>query len=165
MTGNRAIHQNPEVTSVQDGDVFIVSRPSGGTYVDRSIDASGFPQQVQYTSVLVPSASVLDLFDNPFEIIPAPAAGTAILVKAAVATKGTGSTDYATATDIYLAADGGTNAFLFDIASTGNFPLVGGAVQGTQLGDGAAIVLTADANPTAGNYDILFQVWYQVITL
>ncbi len=163
---NKAIHQLQEATELQDGDVFIIARPSGGDYIDRKIDAATFPQRVQYASVTVPSASVLTLGTTPFTLIAAPTAGTAILVKAALMSMVSGTTDYTTSTEVYIAADGGLDVLTASIADALSSPLVAAAVNGGNVVDGAAIELNAGGvNPAAGDYDLVFQIWYQVITL
>ena len=165
MAGNRAIHQLPEVTSLQDGDLFVIARPSGGSFVDRSIDATGFPQQMQFTTVTVPAASVLTLGTTPFTLIAAPAAGQAIFVKAALMSMLNGSIDYATSTNLNIGAVAGTGYLLLDISTASSSPWIASGGGGTIV-DGASTVLTAGGvNPTAGDYDLEIQLWYITITL
>jgi hypothetical protein len=163
---NKAIHQLQEATELQDGDVLIIARPSGGDFIDRKIDAATFPQRVQYLSVTVPSASVLTLGTTPFTLIPAPTAGTAIFVKAALMSMVSGATDYTTSIQVNLAADGGDDFLTVPIDNAGGSPLIANAALGGNLVDGATIELNAGGvNPEDGDYDLVFQLWYQVITL
>ena len=165
MAGNKAIHQLQEATELQDGDLLIISRPSGGGFVDRYVDASTFPQRTQYVAVTVPTASVLTLGATPFTLIAAPAAGQAIFVKAALMSMLNGSIDYATSTNLNIGSVGGTGYLLLDISNASSSPMIASGGGGTIV-DGASTVLTAGGvNPTAGDYDLEIQLWYITITL
>ena len=151
---------------MQDGDLFVIARPSGGVFVDRSIDAATFPQRTEYVAVTVPAASVLTLGTTPFTLIPAPAAGFGILVKAVVMTEVDGTTDYTTSTTVGIGPVGGTDIFTVEIDTAANTPLTGTEQNGAQLVAAAAVQANAGGvNPTAGNYDLSFQLWYQIIPM
>ena len=162
---NKAIHQLAEATSLQDGDVLVVSRPSGGSFVDRSVDAATFPQRLQYAAITVPVASVLTLGDTPVIVVPGPSAGEAIVLKNAVLKMVNGTTDYATSTTLSLGTDGGGDIAQFDISGAAASPMVPGFLGG-KITTASDLILTAGGvNPTDGNYDLEIQVWYTVITL
>ena len=166
MAGNKAIHQLQEATELQDGDLLIISRPSGGGFVDRYVDASTFPQRTEYISVTIPTASVLTLGVTPFNLIAAPPAGFAILVKAVVMSMVSGTTDYTTSTTVGIGPVGGTDTFTTEINDAAASPMTGLGQNGAQLV--AAVAVQANAggvNPVAGDYDLVFQLWYQEIPL
>jgi hypothetical protein len=163
---NKAIHQLEEVTRLKDDDLFIIARPSGGAYIDRSINAATFPQRVELAAVTVPTASVLTLGTTPYTLIPAPGAGKAIVPKQVLMSMISGTTGYATQTDVYVACDGGSDIFRLEIDNAGNTPQIATAELAGTVVDNADLELNAaSVNPTAGDYDLVLQIWYQIVDL
>ena len=164
---NRSISQLSEVTQLQDGDLFVIARPSGGAFVDRSIDAATFPQRTLQIDVTIPTASVLTLGTTPYELIPAPGAGLAIVPKAMLVRLEDGTTDYTTNTNVSIKAAGGNEVFSIPIDSAALSPLVAtGVLAGGNLVDNAALVAEEQTgNPAAGNYNLRCSIWYQIVTI
>lgn len=163
---NKAIHQLEEVSRLKDGDLLIIARPSGGAYVDRSIDAATFPQRVELALVTVPTASVLTLGTTPYTLIPAPGVGKGIVPKQVLMSMVSGTTSYATSTDVFVACDGGADIFKLEIQDASATPQIGTAELAGTVVDNADLELNAGGvNPTAGDYDLVLQVWYQLVDL
>lgn len=165
--GNRAIHQLDELTQLQDGDVFVIARPLGGSYVDRRIDAATFPQRTLQADVTIPSASVLALGTTPYQLIPAPGAGLAIVPKAMLVRFVNGTTDYTTNTNVAVKGAGGNAVFNIPIDSEALSPvLAAGVLAGGNLVDNGALVAEEETgNPADGDYDLVCTIWYQIVTI
>lgn len=164
---NKSIHQLDEVTELQDGDLFVIARPSGGSYVDRSIDAATFPQRTLQAEVTIPTASVLALGTTPFQLLPAPGAGLAIVPKAMLVRFVGGTTDYATNTTVAIKGLGGNAVFNIPIDTAALSPVLAtGVLAGGNLVENAALVAEEETgNPTAGNYNLVCTIWYQIVTI
>lgn len=164
---NKSIHQLAEVTELQDGDLFVIARPSGGSYVDRSIDAATFPQRTLQADVTIPSASVLALGTTPYQLIPAPGAGLAIVPKAMLVRFANGTTDYTTNTQMFIKGAGGNAVFEISIDSAALSPVLAvGVLAGGNLVDNGALVAEEETgNPADGNYDLVCSIWYKIVTI
>lgn len=159
---NKAIHQLQEATELQDGDVLIVARPSGGSFVDRKIDAATFPQRTLYASVTVPSASVLTLGTTPFELLPAQGAGTTIQVLQMAITTSGQTTPYDTE-NVLVGTQLEFDASLIFV--DGAYICAEAVPQATLPAPNQPLNLTAASDLTSGDGDLVIQVWYRIINI
>jgi hypothetical protein len=113
--------------------------------------------------VTVTSAEILDAYDTPVELIPAPPAGFYIDPISIVYRFDYDSTPYATNTSgiIVLSDEGIVNDI--DLSRTDSDVLK--EQTGVFVTDGAMLFTVEDGNPTAGDSDLIIYITYQIIEL
>jgi hypothetical protein len=119
--------------------------------------------EIQTIKVTVTSAEILDAYDTPIELIPAPPAGFYIDPISIVYRFDYDSTPYATNTSgkIILSDEGIVSDI--DLSRTDSDVLK--EETGVFVTDGAMLFTVEDGNPTAGDSDLIIFITYQVIEL
>lgn len=131
---------------------------------------------VYYSSITIPTASVLTLNTTPLTIVAAPGAGLAIQVVSATASMTYNTTAYATNGKLFLISLGSVipqanitaNGFLFGTVTRNvNFNLTNSAlITDTQIGVNTPLLVQVDtADPTAGDSDITITVLYRILPI
>lgn len=165
---NKAIHQLPNASNVQDGDVIYIVRSS----TDYSVLGANMPPRIRKAVYALSSADVLDLHDTPIEVIAAPAAGTVIVPLSASIQFSGGSADYDTNTTLVLGSTSTVGDSTYALAGSIADRTIDNAcyaASGTTLApikaaDGLSVyVLNGD--PANGDSDITLTVWYQVLSV
>jgi hypothetical protein len=120
--------------------------------------------EIQTIKVTVTSAEILDAYDTPVELIPAPPAGFYIDPISIVYRFDYDSTPYATNTSgIIVLSDEGS---VYDIDLTrANSDVCKTSNSGDFVTDGAMLFTVETGNPTAGDSDLIIFITYQVIEL
>lgn len=169
---NRATHQLPFLTlPPEDNDLFYAVRDNGnGTYSDLSIRKLDLSPNIRTVSIVIPSADVLQLNSTTQTVLFGGVAGYFNLPLFVVTTFGSGSTSYATNTNLVFFPASLTAAEAFaevDIsANPGEVyvsPVYGSAY--TQFAESEGVICQVETgNPTAGDCDLTITLYYQLIT-
>jgi hypothetical protein len=157
---NRAINQFPALTELQDGDLLYTVR--AGT--DYKVDASTFGGRLLMVETVIPTASMLDIGDTPFTIVPAPAADKVIVPVLTVFQMVDGGTPYTSSGDLETRTVGGAQLqFAFGTGFYGDADAMGNT--GGNAVAGAALVMTTTdgADPTDGDYDCRVLTYYMIV--
>ena len=112
--------------------------------------------------VTVTSEEILDAYDTPIELIPAPPAGFYIDPISIVFRFDYDSTPYATNPngEIHI---GGLSLSIIDISLTNSTPVKAAIIESTI--DGAMTFTVDTGNPTAGDSDLIIFITYQLVEL
>lgn len=176
--GGRGVSGEPTWVSLRgsDGTVRYLFITTGGTLsvstTEPTANTSGGDSTLQRLTGTISSAAYLDSFSNAVEIIPAPGAGKFIQYEYGYFYHN-GGTAYNAANDSVLrytnisgaAVSATITASGFVSATAAEQRIVRNITTSLEPVVNAAVVLTtASANPTTGNYPILFDVYYRVIT-
>jgi hypothetical protein len=157
---NRAINQFPAITELQDGDLLYTVRAA----TDYSVDASTFAGRLLLSEVLIPTASMLDIGDTPFTIVPAPAADKIIVPVITVFKMIDGATQYTSTGDLVTLTTGA--GVLQSALGTGQYADadIMGNIGGPSLPGTALVMTTSDgSDPTLGDYDCRVLVYYMIV--
>ena len=157
---NRSITQFPAITELQDGDIMYTVRAG----VDYKVDAATFGGRLLMVETVIPTASVLDIGDTPFTIVPAPAADKVIIPILTVFQMIDGSTPYNSSGDMITKTVGGGQLQL--AISTGAYGDADAmSNNGGSAGAGLALLMTTSdaANPTDGDYDCRVLTYYMLV--
>jgi len=158
-----------------DGTEEFWAQKNGLDYRVDLTDLRNYFGGTQYTSLVIPTASVLTLNGTPLTIVAAPGAGYAIEAIAASVKLIYNSVVYATNTDIGLITDT-ANTYQIDgqtvlNASVSSIRKLTAVLNNftatdTQIIENKALQVKVDTgNPTAGDSDITVYVAYRIITI
>lgn len=156
-----------------DATTFLIAN-SDGEIKQASLDGlmTNYGSDIRSTSLLIPTADVLQLNTTPQTIVAAQGAGTVIEVVSAFAKIDFNSVAYATNTNMYIqsataTAPQGLTTINSTVSQINRFRLTdaGGAAL-TQILENQDLQITvATGDPTAGDSDITVYVLYRVVTL
>lgn len=168
---NKSISQLPVATTIQTGDVLVLSREiSPGVFQDFQVSESLIAKAPFSATVTIPSAQVLTLFDSRVMVVQTPGDGSRIMpIAAEVSLSGVG-TPYATNIVVTILGENASPAsqywaaFPIDSATDVEYQVQSAAVNGQRLYvDQSMYVQSQTGNPTAGDGDLIVTVYYQLL--
>ena len=165
---NRATHQLPEITELQDGDLVYIVRDNSGTYTDHKMEALRIGPALREATVQLNSASVQGL-GTEVQLVAAQGAGKHIIPQYVRAELSSVTTPYATNTTVYVGQAGAVgssdrwSSFPIDSGSDIVLMTCGPDGDAFQMGPNAALAMKAAGNPTAGDGTLTVTVGYIVV--
>lgn len=163
---NKAIHQLPAVSDVEQEDLFHVVRDPGYGYTDYKLQAAFLLPAYYTASVFIESAAVLTLYDTPVTILAAQGEGTVIVPRFATVQYSNGTTNYVTAGGVAIRPIGASSGYLVSGAMTGGDTVsVWSEANGTggSPEDTGCEVFAPGSNPTTGDYDVTITMYYHLL--
>lgn len=162
---SQKISQLPAAGALDGNEEFAVNQ--GGVTSKVTLDEIKTYSQpanvILSEKVTITSAEILDAYDTPIQLIPAPPAGFYIDPISVVSRFDYDSTPYATNTNgrIHIGSQSVTS--IIDL-STANSLMAKEGFGGQGL-SGAMTFTVEDGNPTAGDSDLIIYITYQIIEL